>query len=318
MASSAQGWDGGHTTSTEDDMQRRITTFLAALALLLIPAASRADAGPAGAGGQAGAGGHGSSNANGWYLALGDSWAAGYQYAQGDDPTGGYAGHVLDALRQDQPKSKLVNLACSGATTTSMIAGGGCAYDEGTQLAQAVEFLHAHARNTRLVTLDIGGNDIAKCAYVGLVPSCVNPALATLRTNVPQILSTLRAAAGPGVQIVLLNYPDPFLAFWLLDTPTSTADDIYRQLAVASVQVLAQVNGILTGAATAVGADTADVSAAFSTTDFTTQASLPGVPGTVPLNVARVCQWTTMCTVSDFHPNDAGYAVVASAVVARL
>jgi hypothetical protein len=129
MASSAQGWDGDHTTSTEDDMQRRITTFLAALALLLIPAASRADAGPAGAGGQAGAGGHGSSNANGWYLALGDSWAAGYQYAQGDDPTGGYAGHVLDVLRQDQPKTKLVNLACSGATTTSMIAGGGCADD---------------------------------------------------------------------------------------------------------------------------------------------------------------------------------------------
>ena len=88
--------------------------------------------------------------------------------------------------------------------------------------------------------------------------------------------------------------------------------------AVGSVLVLARVNAILSGAATAAAADTADVSAAFSTTDFTTQVTLPGVPGTVPLNVARVCQWTTMCTVGDFHPNDAGYAVVASAVIARL
>ena len=315
-------------------MQRRSTALLAALALLVMPLAARADAAPstaattqkgvadpageAGGESQAGGDSRGGGNANGWYLALGDSWAAGYQYAQGDDPTGGYAGHVLDAVRQDQPKTKLVNLACSGATTTSLISGGGCTYDEGTQLAQAVEFLHAHARNTRLVTLDIGGNDIAKCAYVGLAPSCVGPAMTTLRTNVPQILSTLRYAAGPDVQIVLLNYPDPFLAFWLRDTPTSTADDVYRQLAIASVQVLGQVNAVLTGAATAVGADTADVSAAFSTTDFTTQVSLPVVPGTVPLNVARVCQWTTMCTVADFHPNDAGYAVVAGAVVARL
>jgi lysophospholipase L1-like esterase len=313
MASGRRRWDGDHTTSTEDDMHRRITTFLAALALLVTPAASRADAA-----GPPGAGADGRSNANAWYLALGDSWAAGYQYARGDDPTGGYAGHVLDAVRQDQPRTKLVNLACSGATTTSMISGGGCAYDEGTQLAQAVEFLHAHARTTRLVTLDIGGNDIAKCAYVGLLPSCVDPAMATLRANVPQILAALRAAAGPDVHIVVLNYPDPFLAFWLRDTPASTADDVFRQIAIGSVQVLGQVNGILTGSATAVAADTADVSAAFSTTDFTTQVTMPGVPGTVPLNVARVCQWTTMCTVADFHPNDAGYAVVAGAVVARL
>ena len=35
----------------------------------------------------------------GWYLALGDSLAAGYQPGQGDDPTGGYVGGVLDAVR---------------------------------------------------------------------------------------------------------------------------------------------------------------------------------------------------------------------------
>jgi len=38
----------------------------------------------------------------------------------------------------------------------------------------------------------------------------------------------------------------------------------------------------------------------------------------VPLNVARIGQWTTMCTTLDFNANPAGYGVMATAVEAVL
>ncbi len=56
--------------------------------------------------------------------------------------------------------------------------------------------------------------------------------------------------------------------------------------------------------------------AAFSATDFADAATLPGV-GTVPLNVARICEWTWMCAPSpigpDIHANSTGYQMIAVA-----
>lgn len=40
--------------------------------------------------------------------------------------------------------------------------------------------------------------------------------------------------------------------------------------------------------------------------------------GTVPLNVARICTWTWMCTKADDHPNDTGYDVIGQTIVAAL
>lgn len=261
------------------------------------------------------------SSETGWYLALGDSLANGYLQGSGDHETEGYVGTVLDAMRLAEPqtKTKLVNLACSGENTTSMIVGGTCDYEEGSQLDQAVEFLRAHGRFTRLVTIDIGGNDIAGCGFIGLPKDCTDAGLAILSENLPRILRELRAAAGPDVPIVVLNYYDPFLALWLLDTPGSSADDVYRALAVHSVDLLGEVNTVIAGASDGqdVDAAVADVAAIFSTEDFTTQVTLPGY-GTVPQNVARICLWTTMCTHRDFHANPDGYAAMAQAVVTAL
>ena len=61
---------------------------------------------------------------------------------------------------------------------------------------------------------------------------------------------------------------------------------------------------------------TADVQDAFSTTDFSDTGYLPGV-GTVPVNVARVCDWTWMCAAApvgpNIHANATGYRVIATA-----
>ena len=139
-----------------------------------------------------------SSNATGWYLALGDSLAAGYQPGQGDDKTGGYVGGVLGAVKAETAKTKLVNVACSGETVVTMVNGGRCAYDEGTQLAQALEFLHAHSRTTRLVTIDIGANDVQRCVSrspLGIDFACIQQGLGDVQRLLPQVLARLHAAA---------------------------------------------------------------------------------------------------------------------------
>ena len=256
--------------------------------------------------------GHGSEHAMGWYLALGDSLAAGYQPGQGDDPTGGYVGGVLDAVRTATPKTKLVNVACSGETVVTMVSGGRCTYEEGTQLEQAVEFLHAHRRTTRLVTIDIGANDVQRCVSrnpLGIDLVCIQQGLGDVQRLLPQVLAQLHRAA-PGARIVVLNYYNPFLAAYL----TGPAGQVIAQ---QSVGLQTALNAIIAGSAASVGAGVADVSTAFRSTD-TTPVTVPALGGSVPTNVATICAWTWMCQLGDIHANDTGYAVMTGAVVARL
>ena len=255
---------------------------------------------------------HGSEHAMGWYLALGDSLAAGYQPGQGDDKTGGYVGGVLDAVRTVTPKTTLVNVACSGETVVTMVSGGRCTYEEGTQLAQGVEFLHEHRRTTRLVTIDIGANDVQRCVSrspLGIDAACITQGLGDVQRLLPQVLARLHAAA-PGAHIVVANYYNPFLAAWLTG-PAGQA------LAQQSVALQATLNAIIAGSAASVGADVADVATAFRST-VSTPVDVPALGGLVPTNVATICAWTWMCTLGDIHANDVGYGVMSEAVAARL
>jgi lysophospholipase L1-like esterase len=283
-------------------MRRRAWTTLIALVAVLGVATPQAVAEPSPTG---------RDNATGWYLALGDSLAAGFQPDRGDDRDGGYVGGVLDAVRESAAKTTLVNLACSGETAVTMVAGGRCTYEEGTQLAQALEFLRAHGRYTRVVTVDIGANDVQRCvsrAPLAIDMVCVQQGLADVNRTLPSVLAQLRAAA-PGATVVVANYYNPFLAAWL-------AGPAGQQLAQQSGALQATLNAIIAGAAAATGARVADVATAFLSTD-TTLVTVPGI-GTVPRNVATICAWTWMCTRSDIHANDTGYAVMAATVVARL
>ncbi len=288
-------------------MRATIGAVITALLLLVAPSGA----------GVAGATPLPAKDGEGYYLALGDSLAAGYLHGSGDHRSDGYVGPVLTALQATGPRTSLVNLACSGETTTSLIKGGSCSYEAGSQLAQAVAFLKDHAGATRLVTIDIGGNDVAFCGAILLPAICTDPALATLRTNLGTVLDTLRRAAGPTVQIVVLNYYDPFLVYWLR---LGSDQPIFRATALSSVRLLAGAGGVneaIATASAAASADVADVQSAFSTTAFAPTLPFPE-HGDVPLNVIRICQWTTMCSSLDFHTNPQGYAVLAGAVVERL
>ncbi len=279
-------------------MQRRILTVLAAVLLVLGLGAGPALARPAAATDEPVA-----------YLALGDSYGAGYQPGSGADLEGGYAGPVLDAFAALAPGAQLTNLSCGGETVESYRDGGRfCSY-EGSQREAALAFLAEHPE-TRLVTLSLGGNNVQTCVSgSGSVDlACVQQGLATIRAELPGLLTELRAAA-PQAQVVVTNYPDVFLAAWL--TGPSGQD-----LARLSLTLVNALNGIYDASATAAGADFADVSDAFRTSDFT-MVDDPTY-GEIPANVAMICSMTWMCTEQDIHANDDGYALIASVVAAML
>jgi lysophospholipase L1-like esterase len=256
-----------------------------------------------------------------YYLALGDSLSRGVQ----PDPNGqnhptdqGYADDLAVVGRLLLPQLQLVKLGCeTEETTASMIAGGRCSYDHGSQLAEAEAFLRAHRGSTVLVTIDIGANDLSRCINraTGVIDmTCVQSTFQQAPANLRTILVRLRAAARPWVPIVGMNFYDPFLAAWL-QGPAGQA------LARLSVQLVTQYNDLLEGAYQGAGVPVADVQGAFSTTNFDDLVDLPPF-GQVPVNVARICQWTWMCEPPPRGPNvhgrPEGYWVMAGAFLVAL
>jgi lysophospholipase L1-like esterase len=288
----------------------------------LIPAgAAHAAAGQAAAATRAQPGAHARPV---YYLALGDSLAQGVQPATPPLPTGVALGQSIETdagypndlyahyQRQFAGALRLVKLGCPGETSTSMLTGAGspCSYRQGSQLAAALAFISAHRSQVALITIDIGANDIDGCATsAGISLPCVTQGFDTVAHNLPLILGALRQAAGNAAVIAGMNLYDPFLAEYL----TGSAG---QAEATESVSLNQSFNQLLGQAYTAVGAATADVQDAFSTSDFTTTVPLPGA-GTVPLNVARICEWTWMCAPSpvgpNIHANATGYQRIAAA-----
>jgi lysophospholipase L1-like esterase len=246
--------------------------------------------------------------ATGWYLSLGDSLAAGERELHIANLTEGFAQHVLAAVRSGaDPKAKLVNLGCSGGETTgSFMSGGVCSYEEGSQLAQAEQFLHAHARHTRLVTISLGANNVQRCVRNGQIDlPCIQSGMTQVAHDLPAIYSRIRAVA-PDVEIVVTNYYNAFLAAWL----TGPSGQV---LAQTSSVLQDQLNGIIEANAAAVGADVADVATAFQSDNWSPYGSTG-----IPTNVVVICQTTYMCSHTNFHANPTGYALIAQAIVARL
>jgi lysophospholipase L1-like esterase len=250
-----------------------------------------------------------------YYLALGDSLSQGVQ----PDATGtsietgqGYADQLYTVLHRGQPALRLVKLGCPGETTATMIHGGICRYQDGSQLAAATAFLSAHRDHVRLVTIDIGANDPEDCgdwADPLTVVHCVGTDFPDAAGNLDTILTRLRAAAGPDVRIVGMSYYLPSLAQWRQGI-------MGHAVAWLSEKLAAEYNNLLGNAYAKSGVRVANVFGAFQTSDFSGQVTVPGV-GTVPQNVALVCRWTWECASPprgpNQHANQAGYAVIAEA-----
>jgi lysophospholipase L1-like esterase len=236
------------------------------------------------------------------YVALGDSLAAGYQPGGAELRDTAYPALTAARLTGDGPQLTVENLGCSGETTTSLVEGGKCDFDEGSQLAQAESILEARRGEVALVTIDIGGNDLLRCVRGGaeIDTACVADGVETVRKNLPTILERLRTAASNDVPVLVLGYYNPWLAAKALDQPVQGLDDAARAYTALSRAIQDAAEATDT---TFVGLDEA-----FATKD-TTPTEVNG--RTVPENAARICTLTNICTVRDIHLTDEGAATVA-------
>ena len=248
------------------------------------------------------------------FLALGDSVAFGYDPLARDfsNPESfiGYPEALAKLLEVD-----VTNASCPGEASGGFISLGspldnGCRdFRFGTaqtppfplhekyktaQLDFAVKYLRHH-RETRLVTIDLGGNDLfvllrtcqnnPTCVFNGLPQT-----LQTLGTNLGEIYRRMRVDAGYRGQIVALTY----YAFDYTNT--------------SEVQVIAAVNSVVEAVTIAAGGQVASGFAAFLAASAA--AGAPGKPCAAGLLI-RLPAPTLTC---DVHPSPAGRDVLARAI----
>ncbi|HXA32543.1 MAG TPA: SGNH/GDSL hydrolase family protein [Acidimicrobiales bacterium] len=253
-----------------------------------------------------------------FYLDVGGSASVGFQptvaQPHGQPTDSGYANDLVSRERAVWPTLQLQEVGCPGATTGTMLEGGGhCFYPDGTQLATAVDFLRDHP-TTVLVTVDLGFNNLHSCIVDGQIDEpCVDQSISMVNQQLPVILSALRAAGSPGLRIIGIGHYDPFLGSYLRG-PTG------RLLVPESLDAISRLDQALASIYAANGIPMADVAGSFSTTN-TVPTMMAGV-GMVPRDVARICALTWMCSPQPYgpnqHPNEDGYRVISQAIMAAL
>ena len=244
----------------------------------------------------------------GYYLALGDSIAYGFQsfkFAANLPPEAyntGYVDVFGAELRQIRPGIINVNYGCPGESTGSFVAGpcvwtatGHQLHDActGTQMQCALTFLRAHPGQASPITLTLGSNDVSlllgPCTVNGQIDvTCVQtgaPAFIDgLGARFSGILEQLRAAA-PDAEIILTGAWDPFL------NALAFADPLYQTFNTAIAAVAAR-----------------------SRARFADPFPIFNPQGNPNAEILAICTLSLLCSQSDAHPSDAGYQVLARLV----
>ncbi|HEU5347733.1 MAG TPA: SGNH/GDSL hydrolase family protein [Ktedonobacterales bacterium] len=235
-----------------------------------------------------------------YYMALGDSLSFGFQ--PNFDFSAGFADDIFNDLHKVDVTG-VVNYACAGETTDTMI-NGGCvgrfahhgSYT-GPQLQAAIDFLNAARNQGRVspITLEIGSNDVLKDwdASTCSASSSAEADLARMDDNLtkvilPQLLAALgtRTKAGNG-DLHLLNYYNPFAK----ECPDSA-------------RFVHELNDHLAADAAKFRIAVVDVYGKFG-----------GDTGTA----STICDYTWICSqYHDVHPTDLGYRKIADAVESTL
>jgi lysophospholipase L1-like esterase len=232
-----------------------------------------------------------------YYMALGDSLSFGYQ--PNLDFTSGFADDIFNDLRQANVTG-VVNDACAGETTSTMIHGGciGSIAHHGSyigpQLQAAVDFLKDDRNHGRVspITLEIGSNDVLPDWILATCSASSTAAadLARMDSNLTQvILPELLGALGAGTNATngdlhMLNYYNP-----------------YAKECPESAPFVHMVNDHLQADAAQFRVSVVDVYSAFG-----------GDAGMA----SHICDYTWICDsrFHDIHPTNQGYQVIAKAV----
>jgi lysophospholipase L1-like esterase len=259
------------------------------------------------------------------YVSLGDSYATGFQPSVVNQQAGtrnGFAYQVPGLARERGWNLKLVNFGCGGATTVSLLeqtercggpGPGGRGWGGRTQIAAAERFLRQNRGRVGLVTVSIGGNDVTACARVAEPIPCVVTAVQQIQENVTETAERLRKAAGKKVRIVGTTYPNVILGQWV--GPNANQD--LARLSNAAFKDF--INPTLKKAYEAAGGRFVDVTAAtgaYGSLEETTDRL--AAYGTIPVPVAKVCEYTYYCEYRDIHARTNGYRLIAELIVGTL
>lgn len=253
------------------------------------------------------------------YVALGDSYAIGYQPTVGGATRSGYADELVERARDRGWDLGLRNFGCAGETSRSIFrrhgacpspAVRGARYTQRSQAAAALEYIRRHRERVALITVSIGGNDVTPCALEAEPLSCVAGAVRRIERKVGKLARLLRRTAGKQARIVGLTYPDVLLAAWLRDD---------QELARTSVRAFAElVNPALESAYERVGGrfiDVTEATGAYGSLEETVEVA--GY-GPLPVPVAEVCRLTYACALGDIHARPEGYALMADLIARTL
>jgi hypothetical protein len=261
--------------------------------------------------------------ASGFYLDLGGSSSLGYEPTGSltkdgqlfDKPSNnGYANDVVK-LEASTITLSLTKLGCPGETVATLLGEKDHCYKlPVTQMLLALKFLTAHQADDGVVSIDIGFNDVQPCIETADVEvQCVDAAKQLVIEDLPKVIAKLKGAAGSNVHFVGLEYPDPFLARYLLSASE-------RSHATQTLNVITELNQDLTAIYQRAGVAIVDAPAAFSSSDTSPTKLSDG--DVVPKNVAEICAYTFMCRAypwgPDDHANNGGYELIAKAMVRAL
>lgn len=259
----------------------------------------------------------GGAATKGFYLDIGASASLGIQpngipAHNGHRTKTGYANDIVNLEHAKGVDLELQQVGCAGETVQSMLGRAHHCYNKpNRQLVVATQYLVAHQGQVGLVTIDLGFNNLRACLWPAVSESCVAQGLAYVRRDLPRVLTALKKVAGPNVHFVGIEYADPFLANYL-----KGREGVVE--ANQSLSAMNQLNRVLESVYLAAQISVANVAGAFKSAN-TSPATITNV-GTVPTNVAVVCAKTWMCQSPpwgpDDHPNNAGYLLIATAVVA--
>ena len=271
----------------------------------------------------------GGSSGPSYYVALGDSLSVGIQpTARGQQliTRQGYVTDLYAHYATQVPRLKLKELGCPGDDTGNVISGQGnaaaakvyhCDREGGSQLNAAVAFIRAHAGQVKLISIDIGTNDVNACLDPAVYErglrytiACIKHGVQSIAINLPKILAALTRVAAPGTELVGGDIYDPFLAGLL------TRNKLVDAISTQSVGLITKVNAEIAYADAKAGFRTADVAGAFLTYD-SAKVKAPAYGGTAQRNLVVLCSYTWVCAKAprgpNIHPNPTGYSVMARA-----